>query len=154
MLMLHKPSYRHALLLAVCLVLAVACLPNLAAAEEQQTYVFDRMWPTLKQPWYFSSPSGIAVNGDGDVYVVENTNNRLQRFTSEGVLLGRWGNTGSDNGQFNSPWSVAVDASGDVYVTDSQNNRVQRFSPTGSFISSGVRPAQETANSMACVELP
>ena len=37
----------------------------------QTTYQFERMWPTLLQPWYLDFPDGIAVHSDGSVYVVD-----------------------------------------------------------------------------------
>jgi len=53
----------------VVILITLIFLPNPASSEE--TYVFERMWPTLQQPWYFSLPSGIAIDKNGFVYVAE-----------------------------------------------------------------------------------
>jgi DNA-binding beta-propeller fold protein YncE len=63
------------------------------------------------------------------VYVADTSNNRIQKFDSNGTFITKWGNTGSEDGQFVSPLGVAVDSSGNnVYVADTSNNRIQVFS--------------------------
>ena len=83
----------------------------------------------------FGYPKGVAIDGDGLVYVVDNVNDRVQRFTSAGVFVSAWGETGDGAGQFNAPEKIVIDASGIVYVTDAGNRRVQRFTRDGVFIS-------------------
>jgi len=60
---------------------------------------------------------------------VDDTNDNVQKFTSDGVFLARWGTSGSADGEFDGPAGIAVDASGNVYVADDGNARVQKFSP-------------------------
>lgn len=82
------------------------------------------------EPSYFNSPSDIAIdNRNGDIYVVDTGNNRIQRFNSEGNFLSEFGQFGSENGSFNSPWGIAVDNQGFVYISDSKNGRLQKFMP-------------------------
>ena len=70
----------------------------------------------------------MAVAPNGNMYVVNVNNHRIQYFTSTGSYLGVWGSYGSGNGQFNDPADVAESPSGGrVYVTDRSNNRVQYF---------------------------
>ncbi len=69
-----------------------------------------------------------------NVYVADYNNHRIQRFSSEGAFLIKWGSLGTDNGQFSFPFDVAVDASGNVYVADTNNHRIQKFTSTGTFI--------------------
>ena len=76
----------------------------------------------------FSGPWGVAVDGSGNVYVVDMGNNRVQKFLSDGTYVTQWGSSGSSNGQFSSPYGVAVDGFGNVYVAETGNNRVQKFS--------------------------
>jgi uncharacterized repeat protein (TIGR01451 family) len=83
----------------------------------------------------FRSPTGIAVDNSGNVYVVDELNDRVQKFTYNGQFLLEWGGQGSAPGQFLAPTDVAVDNAGNVYVTDTDNNRIQKFTATGSFIS-------------------
>ena len=51
----------------------------------------------------FGTPQGIAVDGDGAVYVVDTLNDRVNKFTSTGAFITRWGSFGSGNGEFNRP---------------------------------------------------
>jgi len=44
-------------------------IPFQTLADEE--YRFERMWPTLQQPWYFNTPVGIAIAPDGSVYVAD-----------------------------------------------------------------------------------
>ena len=81
-----------------------------------------------------SSPSGIASDVAGNLYIADTGNNRILKYSNIGTLLASWGTTGSANGQFNQPWGVAVDAAS-IYVGDSGNNRVQKFTQAGAFIS-------------------
>ena len=66
---------------------------------------------------------------DGSVYVSDPYNNRIQKFTSEGVFVSQWGTSGTGDGQFFYPEGVAVAFDGSVYVSDYLNNRIQKFSP-------------------------
>ena len=69
----------------------------------------------------------MAADAAGNVYVVDTSNQRIQKFTSTGTYLTQWGSFGSGDGQFNTPVGVATDAAGDIYVTDNVNCRVQKF---------------------------
>jgi sugar lactone lactonase YvrE len=89
----------------------------------------------------FNLPNGIATDAVGNVYVVDSyglapasRNNRIQKFSSDGAFITKWGGTGSGNGQFYAPSDVATDPAGNVYVVDSGNNRIQKFSSDGGFI--------------------
>ncbi len=82
----------------------------------------------------FNSPQGIAIDATGNLYVTDTGNNRVQKFTSAGEFVARWGAYGSDDDQFNTPIGIAVDGEGAVYVADSQNNRVVKYSSDGNFV--------------------
>lgn len=77
---------------------------------------------------------GVALDSLGNVYVVDNGNNRVQKFGPSGSYIAQWGTLGSGNGQFDFPLDVAIDSMDDVYITEAGNNRVQKFSSTGSYI--------------------
>ena len=70
---------------------------------------------------------GMAVDGAGNVYVADTNLNRIQKFTSDGHLLAKWGSAGSGESQFHGPSGVAVDDAGNVYVAEMYNNRIQKF---------------------------
>jgi len=78
----------------------------------------------------FNSPYGIAAmhTSLGEmIYVVDSSNYRIQKFTSDGADLTEWGSQGNANGKFRSPHGIAVDLDGNVYVADSGNDRIQKF---------------------------
>jgi len=63
-----------------------------------------------------------------NVYVVDEGNARIQKFTSEGTFLSAWGTLGTASDQFShSILAVATDAAGHVFVLDHDLERVQRF---------------------------
>lgn len=59
----------------------VLVLSTIASSEE--VYRFARMWPTLRQPWYFHLPWGVPVDRDGYVYVADTGNSHIQKFTAK-----------------------------------------------------------------------
>jgi len=100
----------------------------------EEIYEFERMWPVLGQPWYFSHPNGVALDSSGNVYVADTGNNRIQKFTSSGQFITKWGSEGNGDGQFSSPHGIALDSNGNIYVADTGNNRIQKFTSSGQFI--------------------
>jgi sugar lactone lactonase YvrE len=82
------------------------------------------------EPSYFNNPTDLAIDSrNGDIYVVDTGNNRIQRFNAEGSFLSEFGQFGSENGSFNAPWGIAVDNQGFVYIADTMNARIQKFMP-------------------------
>ncbi|WP_081853913.1 6-bladed beta-propeller [Candidatus Magnetobacterium casense] len=69
----------------------------------------------------------MATDSSGNIYVVDAGNSRIQKFSSSGQFLTKWGSKGSDDGQFKSPDGIAIDSSGNLYVVDAGNSRVQKF---------------------------
>ena len=61
-------------------------------------------------------------------------NNRIQKFTSSGSYITKWGTLGSGDGEFDGPIDVAVDGAGIVYVTDVGNSRIQMFTSSGAYL--------------------
>jgi hypothetical protein len=83
--------------------------------------------------------TGIAVDDSLNVYVADAGNNRIQKFTSWGLFLLKWGGlpVGAGDGQFNQPGGIAVDLDQSVYVVDGNNNRIEQFDDFGNFLSKG-----------------
>jgi DNA-binding beta-propeller fold protein YncE len=84
----------------------------------------------------FYYPHNIGVDASGNVYVADTSNERIQKFDSNGVFITKWGSAGSNNSQFAEPCGIDFDSSGNVYVADSYNSRIQKFSSDGVFITS------------------
>jgi YD repeat-containing protein len=79
------------------------------------------------------SPSGVAIDGAGNVWVSDYGNSRIEEFTASGEFIKLFGSKGSGNGQFNEPGELAF-SEGNLYVTDQANHRVQEFSPVGTYL--------------------
>ncbi|MFH1366644.1 MAG: T9SS type A sorting domain-containing protein [Patescibacteria group bacterium] len=106
---------------------------SLAQAEDPPEFILK--WGTAGTgDGQFNCPAGIAADAWGNVYVADYMNDRVQKFTSDGVFIRKWGTYGTGNGQFNYPAGIAADAWGNVYVAEYGNNRVQKFTSDGTFI--------------------
>ena len=105
-------------------------------------------------------PISLATDASNNVYLADAGNNRIQKFSAQGVFERTWGRNvdsvavstgfevctdadGSDckaadastglGGEMNSPSGVATDPGGSVYVADSDNGRIQQFTAVGAF---------------------
>ena len=78
----------------------------------------------------FSGSSDVAWDASGNIFVADGVgaNNRVAKFTPDGVFMATFGKTGSDDTSLNSVRSIAVDAGGNVYVADTGNKRIQVLS--------------------------
>ncbi len=117
---------------------SVGCLLALAlliGTSADANYIFVTKWGSQGGgDGQFSDPSGVAVDGAGNVYVADEWNHRIQKFTSSGAFVGKWGSRGSGDGQFNVPFGVAVDVAAYVYVAECNNHRIQRLTSTGTSV--------------------
>ena len=132
------------------------------------SYAFDGKWPTTAgagtASGRFNNPQGVATDLAGNVYVADTINNRIQKFTSTGGFLRKWGANGGDgssgtaNGQFDRTEDVATDAAGNFYVSDANtgdnggypgNRRVQKFNAAGNFVTKW-GPSEGTAGELFC----
>ncbi|HEU4870755.1 MAG TPA: NHL repeat-containing protein [Pyrinomonadaceae bacterium] len=86
----------------------------------------------------FNTPSGLAIDDTGNLYVADTGNNRVRKVTAEGVVstIAGDGTAGYVDGpaaqaRFNGPIGVAVDKDGNIYVADTYNDRVRKISIDG-----------------------
>jgi len=82
----------------------------------------------------FNAPQGVAVDVQGNVYVADTGNDRIQKFSaSRGTLSHEWSFAPKQlpEARFASPSGVAVDGIGNVYVADAERKRVHKFTPSG-----------------------
>src|SRR5438309_797028 len=83
-----------------------------------------------------TSPSGVAIDPDGNVWVVDFEGNFIQKFSTGGQPLIRFGQKGNAPGQFAGPTNLSIDGQANLYVADTNNQRIQKLSPTGQSLAS------------------
>lgn len=107
----------------------------------------------------FSSPTGVAVDNAGYVYVADSFNFTIRKIAPDGMvttLAGTPGVPGSDDGvgnaaQFRRPMALAVDRAGIVYVVDTGNHSVRKITPDGA-VSTFAGPTPSTEGNAGAVD--
>src|ERR1041385_7592669 len=87
----------------------------------------------------FNSPSGVAADTNGNIYLADTANHTIRKVNAAGVvttLAGIAGVKGSSDGTnqsalFNEPRGLALDGLGTVYVADSGNHTIRKITPSG-----------------------
>jgi hypothetical protein len=97
-------------------------------SSDGQFNFFDNLFDT-----YYIAPR-IAIDNQGNVFVSDTFNHRIQKFNSNGQFITKWGSEGSGDGEFRSPTGIAIDKSGKVNVIGVDNDRIQQFTSDGKFI--------------------
>jgi sugar lactone lactonase YvrE len=101
---------------------------------------------TSTVPGEFAKPAGVAVDQDGNVYVSDTWNDRIEEFKSDGTFIRAFGEAGDGPGYFARPKGISIDGDGHVWVADAMQDRVQVFTPEGRLLiymgESGLLPGQ------------
>lgn len=82
----------------------------------------------------FNLPKDAEIGPDGQLYVVDSANFRIQVFEQDGTFLRTFGGIGSRSGQFSRPKGIALDPEGRVYVADAAFGNFQIFTPEGELL--------------------
>lgn len=88
----------------------------------------------LTTPGDFARPAGVAVDGEGNLYVADTLNNRIEIFDADGQFISTFGKEGDGPGYFARPKGVAIDSDGHIWVADGMQDRVQVFSKEGQLL--------------------
>jgi len=98
------------------------------------------------QPGQFSGVMGAAVDTEGNVYVIDPGNARIQKFSPDGVPLAQIGSFDGRSSLTRGIGAVATDPQGNLYVLEGTfGDRVQKFSPQGQLIAEwGAPPPPRT----------
>jgi DNA-binding beta-propeller fold protein YncE len=86
---------------------------------------------TLTTPGDFSSPTNVAVDKDGNLFVTDTMNDRIEEFDADGAFIRAFGRNGDGPGDLARPKGIAVDCDGHVWVADAMLNRLQVFTAEG-----------------------
>jgi DNA-binding beta-propeller fold protein YncE len=82
-------------------------------------------------PGTFSLPESVAVDSDGNVYVTDTFNDRIEIFDADGTYISTFGKIGDAPGDFERPKSIAIDGDGHIWVVDAGQNRVKVYTQSG-----------------------
>ena len=102
----------------------------------QDSWYLAKEMKRFVEPGKFYHPHDAALGPDGNLYVADRYNHRVQVFDQDGNFIRQFGNYGSGNGEFNELTGIHVTPDGKVYVSEWGNNRVQVFDAQGKFIRS------------------
>ena len=81
----------------------------------------------------FNTPGAVALDGEGNLYVLDMLNSAVKKYSPDGQFLLSIGGAGDTEGSFSRPKGLAVDGVGNVFVSDALMVAVQVFLPTGEY---------------------
>lgn len=88
----------------------------------------------LPEPGFLKEPSGMAMNPEGDVYIIDGSDRKVKKFSAGGTHDAAWGMGVKELSGLREPAGIAVDQYGNVYITDARRHTVNKFSKEGKFI--------------------
>ncbi len=88
----------------------------------------------LTTPGDFGGASNVALDADGNVYVTDTMNNRVEIFDADGKFISEFGKHGDGPGYFARPKGIAVDCDGHIWVADQYQDRVEVFNRDGQLL--------------------
>lgn len=89
---------------------------------------------TLTDPGTFSLPTNVALDSDGNVYVVDTFNHRIEIFDADGNFISMFGKYSDAPGALERPKGIAIDCDGHIWVVDAVQDRVKVFDREGQLL--------------------
>jgi sugar lactone lactonase YvrE len=93
---------------------------------------YDLEWGQFPGAGVLDTPSGLAIDSAGDIYVTNKNQNMIQKFASDGSYLTSFGGSGVT--LLSNPTAIAVGPTGDIYIADTGNHRIEVFSNSGTYL--------------------
>ncbi|PLX74866.1 MAG: hypothetical protein C0614_11560 [Desulfuromonas sp.] len=82
----------------------------------------------------FHAPQGLGVASNGNLYVADMFNARIEYFSPDGEFIGKFGERGDRIDQLDNPKDVAFDSEGNLYIIDSRAARLSIYTQTGQLL--------------------
>ncbi len=79
----------------------------------------------------FFMPTDIAFDSQGNIYILDSGNHRIQKFSPDGKFLTTIGQQGQGPGEFQYPQSLSIDSEGYLYISDMGNRKIHVLKPGG-----------------------
>lgn len=89
----------------------------------------------------FEYPGALALDNQGNVYVLETDKRRIQKFDPYGAFLTRMGEYGNLDFQYESFSGITIDQR-NIYISDNEHNSVLKFNPQGILLAELGNPGQ------------
>ena len=120
--------------------------PQPGATKGHQVFKFSpdgKLLMTLGKPGggvdpdFFYQPNDVIVSPRGEIFVSQGHGrgrSEILKFSKDGMLIKRFGKTGTAHGEFDQPHALAFDSKGRLFVGDRNNNRIQILDQDGNFL--------------------
>jgi len=87
-----------------------------------------------ERPGTFNHPTNLAISQEGQIFLTDSLNFRIQILNSDLEAAGEFGIAGNGPGTFAKPKGIALDSEGHVYVVDAMFDNIQIFSQQGELL--------------------
>ncbi|MFC1617274.1 hypothetical protein ACFL2K_03540, partial [Candidatus Margulisiibacteriota bacterium] len=105
-----------------------------SANQRSDDWYFLTTWGSYgREKGEMNDPYYMALDEEGNVYVADTDNDRIQKFDADGNYLTEWGADGVGDGEFDEPQGIAV-YQDYVFVKDKNTDRIQQFDLNGNFL--------------------
>ena len=125
--------------------MAVLCAPlaasvNWAKAKLAAVSILMASGPLILGDGQFNQPWGVAADANGNIFVADTWNGRIQVFDKAGKFLRKWGVFNTTNGELGDanvlfgPRGIAITPDGGVLVADTGNKRIIKYTADGQLV--------------------